>query len=121
MTSANADIQKINTSERASAIVIYQGVVTLSGQVCADPSEAIAGQTTSTLAKIDELLAAAGTNKSRLLSATIYLRDIQSDFAPMNAVWNSWVTPGSPPARACVQAHMAREALLVEICVTAAA
>ena len=57
---------------------------------------------------------------SHILSATIYLRDIANDFAPMNEVWNAWVPDGQAPARACVQAHMARAALRVEISVIAA-
>lgn len=113
-------IDKIQVSERASAIVIHNRTVYLSGQVAADPDASIEDQTTSTLARVDALLATAGTDKSRLLTATIYLRDIDAHFARMNSVWNGWVTPGMPPARACVQAHLAREALLVEICVTAA-
>lgn len=113
-------ITRIRSSGRASAIVINNGVVYLSGQVCADPDADIADQTSSTLAKVDELLAEAGTDREHLLSATIYLRDIDRDFAPMNEVWNAWVIDGHQPARACVEAHMAREALLVEICIIAA-
>jgi len=113
-------ITRKRQSARASMIVINDGVVYLSGQVAADPDADITGQTQSTLAKVDELLAEAGTDRERLLSATIYLRDIDRDFAPMNEVWNAWVVDGHQPARACVQAHMAREALLVEISVIAA-
>ena len=113
-------ITRIKTSARASAIEISQGVVYLAGQVAEDPEADIAEQTRSTLAKVEALLAEAGSSNKHLLSVTIYLRDIANDFAPMNEVWNAWVPEGLAPARACVEAHMARSALLVEICVTAA-
>ena len=113
-------ITRIHTSARASAIVIHGGTVHLSGQVADDPDADIAEQTRSTLAKVDGLLNEAGTDKHHLLSATIFLRDIDNHFAPMNEVWNAWVPEGHTPARACVEAHMARSALLVEICVVAA-
>lgn len=113
-------ITRIKTSARASAIVINNGIVYLSGQVAEDPDADIQEQTRSTLARIDALLAEAGTDNVHLLSATIFLRDIDNHFALMNEVWNAWVPDGHAPARACVEAHMARSALLVEICVTAA-
>jgi enamine deaminase RidA (YjgF/YER057c/UK114 family) len=100
--------------------VINNGTVYLSGQVAEDPDADVQDQTRSTLGRIDALLAEAGTDNSHLLSATIYLRDIDNHFALMNEVWNGWVPEGHAPARACVEAHMARSALLVEICVTAA-
>lgn len=114
------DISRMHTTARASHIVMNNGVVYLSGQVAADPDADVQEQTRSTLEKIDGLLAEAGTDKSRLLSATIYLRDIDNHFALMNEIWNAWVPEGHAPARACVEAHMARPTLLVEICVTAA-
>ncbi|MCO4835886.1 MAG: RidA family protein [Acidimicrobiaceae bacterium] len=113
-------ISRIHTSARASHIVINNGTVYLSGQVAKDPDADVQDQTRSTLERIDALLAEAGTDNSHLLSATIYLRDIDNHFALMNEVWNGWVPEGHAPARACVEAHMARSALLVEICVTAA-
>ena len=113
-------ITRIHTSARASAIVINGGVVYLSGQVAEDPAADIQEQTRSTLARVDALLAEAGTDNAHLLSATIYLRDIDNHFALMNEVWNAWLPDGEGPARACVEAHMARSALLVEICVVAA-
>ncbi|MGB1252910.1 MAG: RidA family protein [Candidatus Promineifilaceae bacterium] len=114
------EITRQHTSARASGIVINNGVIYLSGQVAADPNEDVQGQTRSTLAKIEKLLADAGSNKEHLLSATIYLRDIANHFALMNEIWNAWVPEGHAPARACVQAHMARAALLVEISIVAA-
>lgn len=113
-------ITRIKTSARASAIVINNGIVYLSGQVAEDPDADIQEQTRSTLARVDALLAEAGTDREHLLTTTIYLRDIANHFAPMNEVWNAWVPEGFAPARACVEAHMARAALLVEIYVTAA-
>ena len=113
-------ITRMHTTERASAIVVHSGTVYLSGQVADDPTADIQEQTRSTLAKIDALLAEAGSDREHILSATIYLRDIDNHFALMNEVWNDWVPTGHSPARACVEAHMARPALLVEICVTAA-
>jgi len=89
-------------------------------KLTADADADIQEQTRSTLAKVDELLAEAGSDKEHLLSATIYLRDIANHFALMNEVWNAWVPEGHAPARACVQAHMARPALLVEISIVAA-
>ena len=112
-------ITRKHTSARASKIVIHNDVVYLSGQVAADPSADIQEQTRSTLARVEGLLAEAGSNKENLLSATIYLRDIANHFALMNEVWNAWVPEGHAPARACVQAHMARAALLVEISIVA--
>lgn len=113
-------ITRIKTSERASAIVIHGGIVYLSGQVAADPEADVQEQTRSVLSKIDALLAEAGTDNTQILSATIYLRDIANHFAPMNEIWNAWVPTGHGPARACVEALMARPTLLVEISITAA-
>ena len=113
-------ITRIKTSARASAIVIHNGIVHLSGQVAEDPEADIQEQTRSTLARVDALLEEAGTTREHLLSATIYLRDIDNHFALMNEVWNAWVPTGHAPARACVEAHMARPGLLVEVVVTAA-
>ena len=113
-------ISRSHTSARASGIVINHGTVYLSGQVAEDPDAEVQEQTRSTLRRVDALLTEAGTDNSHLLSATIYLRDIDNHFALMNEVWNDWVPQGHAPARACVEAHMARSALLVEICVTAA-
>lgn len=113
-------ITRTHTSARASHIVANNGVIYLSGQVAEDPDADVQEQTRSTLSRIDALLTEAGSDKEHLLSATIYLRDIDNHFALMNEVWNEWVPEGHAPARACVEAHMARSALLVEICVIAA-
>ena len=113
-------ISRTRVSERASLIVTLNGVVYLSGQVAEDPDADIQDQTRSTLARVDTALQEAGTTREHLLAATIYLRDIDNHFALMNEVWNAWVPTGHAPARACVEAHMARSGLLVEITVTAA-
>lgn len=112
------DIQKIDPSERSSPLVIYNGMVFLAGQVGA-PGASVTKQTEAILDKIDGLLAKAGTDKSRLLQATIWLADI-STFEEMNAVWNKWVVPGKPPARATGEVRLAGDQYRVEIIVTAA-
>ena len=105
---------------RMSKIVIHNGVVYTSGQTAGDAGDCVKAQTRATLDKVDALLKEAGTSKSHALSATIWLKDINRDFAAMNEVWNAWVDPENKPVRATVEAAMAREILLVEIQVTAA-
>lgn len=112
-------ITRQDSGQRMSRIVTHNQTVYLCGQVAKDADANISEQTATTLEKIDALLAQAGTDKSKLLSVTIYLADM-ADFAEMNAVWDQWVTPGAPPARACVQALMARPELKVEMSVIAA-
>ncbi|GAA6183642.1 RidA family protein [Aliiglaciecola sp. NS0011-25] len=102
-----------------SRIVKHNGTIYLCGQVCKDAEKDITEQTTTMLEKVDELLHKAGSDKNHILSATIYVKDM-SYFSAMNAVWDAWVPEGHAPARACVAAKMAREALLVEISVVAA-
>lgn len=113
-------ITRMHTTERASKIVAHNGVVYLAGHVAEDAEADIQEQTRSTLARIDAALTEAGSDREHLLSATVYLRDIDNDFALMNEVWNAWVPQGHAPARACVEAHMARSGLLVEISIIAA-
>jgi enamine deaminase RidA (YjgF/YER057c/UK114 family) len=113
------NIGRHGTNERTSKVVVHNNVAYLCGQVAADADQGITEQTKSMLAKVDDLLESVGSDSSRMLTATIYLKNMD-DFAAMNLVWNHWVPSGHAPARACVQAHMAREALLVEISVTAA-
>lgn len=112
-------IERIETKKRMSRIVKHNGVIYLCGQVCADATQGITEQTQTMLDKVDDLLSKAGSSREHILSATIYIKDMV-DFAPMNEVWDNWVPEGHSPARACVQASMAREALLVEISVVAA-
>lgn len=112
-------IQRQETKQRMSRIVIHQGTIYLCGQVCADATQDIEHQTQTMLDKVEQLLLDAGSDKEHMLSATLYIKDMQ-DFAAMNAVWDDWVPEGHAPARACVQASMARAELLVEISVVAA-
>lgn len=112
-------IERMETKQRMSRIVKHNGTIYLCGQVCADATKGITEQTQTMLDKVDELLIAAGSDREHILSATIYLNKM-ADFQEMNAVWDAWVPEGHAPARACVEAAMAREALLVEISVIAA-
>jgi enamine deaminase RidA (YjgF/YER057c/UK114 family) len=107
------------TKTRMSRIVKHNGVIYLCGQVCKDASLGIEEQTHSMLEKVDELLEQAGSDKKHILSATIYIKDM-SDFSKMNNIWDNWIPEGFAPARACVEAGMARNALLIEISVIAA-
>jgi enamine deaminase RidA (YjgF/YER057c/UK114 family) len=112
-------IERLQSGPRMSQAVIHGSTVYLAGQVADDPVPSVGEQTKQILSRIDRLLAEAGTDKSRLLSANIWLVDI-SKFAEMNAVWDAWVSPGNAPARATVQSTLARPANLVEIMVVAA-
>jgi len=102
-----------------SRIVIHNNTIYLCGQVAEDTSKGIKEQTATMLAKVDTLLAQAESDKKNILSATIYVKSMDY-FAEMNAVWDNWVPEGYAPARACVEASMAREEILVEISVIAA-
>ncbi|MDJ0621731.1 MAG: RidA family protein [Desulfocapsaceae bacterium] len=113
------EIARTGTTERMSKIVRHNGVIYLCGQVADNSDEHAAAQTENMLAKVDDLLESAGSDRKHILSATVYLRDMK-DFSEMNKVWDSWVPQGYAPARACVEARMAREDLLVEISVIAA-
>lgn len=112
-------IERIKVGARMSQAVIHGATVYLAGQVADDPNADVASQTRQILAKIDGLLAEAGADKSKLLSANVWLADI-STFVQMNAVWDEWVTPGKPPVRACVESKLARPQYKVEIMVIAA-
>lgn len=111
-------IRRLHPGPRMSQAVIHGDIVYLAGQVAAEAVPTVGGQTIQILATIDALLAETGTDKSRLISANIWLADIGT-FAEMNAVWDAWVSPGNTPARATVEAKLARADLLVEIMVTA--
>jgi enamine deaminase RidA (YjgF/YER057c/UK114 family) len=113
-------IKRLHTGKRMSQAVVHGGTVYLAGQVADDPSADVAGQTRQILDKIDRLLAESGTDKARILSATIWLADIGT-FNEMNAVWDPWVAPGNAPARACVEAKLAAPQYKVEIGIVAAA
>lgn len=111
-------ITRTDRTPRMSRIVEYNGTIYLCGQTAKDSTQGIKEQTVTTLEKIEELLAKAGSDKEHLLSVTIYVRDMK-DFAAMNEVWDAWVVDGCQPARACVEARMARPELLVEMSVIA--
>lgn len=102
-----------------SEAVIHNGVVYLAGQVAEDPSADVAAQTSQVLAAIDRLLAEAGSDRTRILQAQVFLADI-GDFAAMNAVWDAWVPAGHTPARATVEARLAAPQYRVEIKIVAA-
>lgn len=112
-------LQRFDVGARMSEMAVHDGVAYLAGQVAEDGSADITGQTQQVLAAIDRLLARAGTDKTRILRAQIFLADI-ADFPAMNAVWDSWVVAGHTPPRATVQAALARPEWKVEIVVTAA-
>jgi len=112
-------IERKHISQRMSQLVIHNGLVFTAGQVAADTSQDASGQTRQVLAQIDTLLAEAGTDKTRLLKANIWLSDIRY-FDQMNSIWDHWVYAEHPPVRACVEARLAGPEFLVEIQVVAA-
>ncbi len=112
-------IQRFDVGRRMSEMAVHQGVAYLAGQVAEDAGADIAGQTRQVLAAVDALLARAGTDKTRILRAQIFLADL-ADFDAMNAVWEAWVAEGHAPPRATVQAALANPGWKVEIVVTAA-
>lgn len=113
-----SDIQRINPGSRMSPAVIYNGLIWLSGQV-GTSGASVAEQTKDMLAKVDALLESNNSSKSRILQATIWLADM-NDFSEMNAVYDAWIDPANPPARAAGEAKLASPDLKVEIIVTAA-
>jgi enamine deaminase RidA (YjgF/YER057c/UK114 family) len=112
-------IKYIKPGPRMTQAVVHGSTVYVAGQVAADPVPDVKKQAQQILAQIDELLAAAGTDKTKLLSATIWLTDVRS-FADMNSVWDAWVAAGHTPARATVEAKLAGPQYLIEIAVIAA-
>ena len=113
------NIKRIDPGPRMSSVVVHNGVAYLAGEVASDPKADITGQTQDVLRSIDESLGWAGTNKSNLLRAQIYLADM-ADFAAMNKVWDAWVDPKNTPARATVEAKLASPEYKIEIVITAA-
>lgn len=112
------DITRIQTGPRMSQAVIANGFVFLAGQV-GEPGASVTEQTKAILSQIDALLAEAGADKTRIISAQIWMADM-ADFAEMNAVWDAWVPQGHAPARATGEAKLATPDYKVEIIVTAA-
>ena len=114
----NNDIKRIGVGARMSEAVCYNGIVWVAGQV-GTPGASVTEQTRTCLAEVDRILAEVGTDKTRILSAQIWLADI-STFGEMNAVWDTWVPAGNTPARATGEAKLATTEYKVEVIVTAA-
>jgi len=112
------NIERHGTTRRYSDMVAHGGTVYLV-EVPQTLTADITGQTREMLASVEKLLAQAGSDKSRLLQATIYLRDM-ADYAAMSAVWDEWVPEGAAPVRACVEARLANPEMCVEIVIVAA-
>lgn len=111
-------IIRLHSDDRMSQAVIHGDTIWLAGQV-GEPGEDVVAQTRTALAEIDSLLAEAGSSKSRIISATIWLADI-TDFEAMNSVWDKWIDPANPPARATGESRLAAPEYRVEIIVVAA-
>lgn len=112
-------IKRIQPGRRMSQVVVHGDTIFLAGQVAEDGRASLQDQTRSVLSQIDTLLAEAGASKSDLLSVTVYLPNI-ADFAAMNEVYDAWIDPANPPARACVEARLAAPDLRIEIVAVAA-
>ena len=112
-------IQRFHVGPRLSEMAIHHNTIYLAGQVADDPTQDITGQTRQVLAAVDKLLAEAGSDKSRILSTTIYIASM-ADFPAMNAVWDTWVVSGATPPRATVEAQLAKPDFKVEIQLIAA-
>ncbi|HEX3099334.1 MAG TPA: RidA family protein [Usitatibacter sp.] len=112
-------IQRHNVGKRLSEIVVHGNTAYLAGEVPDDTTKDIAGQTEQVLAKIDRLLAQVGSDKTKILSAQIFIADM-AEFAGMNAAWDKWVAQGHTPARATIEAKLANPAYKVEIMCVAA-
>ncbi len=111
------DVQRLEVGPHLSHTVIHNGVVYLSGVV--SPGKSVAEQTKNVLKGVDKLLKSAGSDKSRILFATVLLTDMRN-FDAMNRVWDKWVSPGNAPARACVQVKLSMLDFEVAIMVIAA-
>ena len=112
-------VQRFDVGARLSEMAVHNGVCYLAGQVAADASQDITGQTKQVLAAIDALLARAGTDKGKLLMCQIFIKDL-ADFPAMNAAWEAWLPAGNAPPRATVKADLAKPDWRVEMVVTAA-
>jgi enamine deaminase RidA (YjgF/YER057c/UK114 family) len=112
-------VLRFDVGSRMSEMAVYNGTVYLAGQVADDATQDIQGQTRQVLAAVDALLARAGSDKSKILMAQIFLVDL-ADFDGMNLVWDAWVSAGHTPPRATVQAQLAKPGWKIEMVVTAA-
>lgn len=113
------EIKRFEGTGRMSRVVEHNGTIYLCGQTCGGPDLDVQAQTKGCLDKVEELLNKYGSDKYHILSTTIYLKEIAL-FQDMNTTWDAWVEDGFEPARACVEAKMAREDILVELSVVAA-
>lgn len=107
-------MMRIQPNHRRSRAVVVNGMVHIGGQFADDHSGDIGAQTRETLAKLDALLAECGSDRSHLVSVTIWLRDM-ADFDAMNAVYDAWIDPANPPTRCCGQVRMASDAMRIEL------
>ncbi|MDI4634159.1 RidA family protein [Pelomonas sp. V22] len=114
-----SSIERFDVGARLSEMAVHNGVAYLAGQVPEDATADITGQTAQVLAAIDKLLARAGSDKSKILMAQIFITDVK-EFPGMNAAWDAWVAAGNAPPRATVVAQLARPEWKVEIVVKAA-
>jgi enamine deaminase RidA (YjgF/YER057c/UK114 family) len=112
-------ITRFESGKRMSQAVVHGNTVYVAGQVAADYDGTIEKQTAEALAAVERLLAQAGSSKSKLLSVQVVLNNI-ADFAAMNTVYDAWIDPANPPARACIEARLAHPALKVEVIAVAA-
>ena len=112
-------IQRLHVAKRYSEVVIHNGTIYLAGQLADEFDGDIHEQTRQTLANIDKMLAEAGSDKSKILSLTIFLKDM-ADYDGLNTEYDAWVADGHAPARACVEAKMYKPEVLVEMCAVAA-
>ena len=117
-TTDMSEITRIKTGNRMSQIVIHNDIIYLAGQV-GNPGDGVAEQTKTSLKCVESLLNEAGSDKTRILQATIWL-DNMADFAEMNEIWDAWITPGTAPTRACGEAKLATPEYKVEVIVVAA-
>ena len=117
--SSGAEVTRFHVGKRLSEMAVFNGVAYLAGQVAEDLSKDIEGQTTEVLGMIDRLLGEAGSDKSKILMAQIFIADL-ADFPGMNAVWDAWVPAGQTPPRATVEAKLANPGYRVEMVITAA-
>ena len=116
---AMSKITRLHPAQRYSEVSVHNDTVYLTGQVAEDATQDIAGQTVQVLAAVDRLLREAGSDKTQILMAQIFLADM-ADFAGMNAAWDSWVARDSLPCRATVQARLAKPQWRIEVVITAA-
>lgn len=112
-------VKRLHVTSRYCEVAISANLVHLAGQLADDTSVDVTSQTQQTLDNIDRLLAEAGTDKTHILSVMIFLKDIEKDYAAMNAVWDAWISEGNPPARTCVESKLYAPDVLVEMTVVA--